>query len=63
MAKRPFTRREKTLLAALKRASNWIDDSPPGPDSSLDSWATIHDDLLGVIQRCDPAWTPGDDDD
>jgi hypothetical protein len=61
MPKKPLARREKSILAALKRASNWIDASPPGPESNLDSWATIHDDLLGVIQRHDPAWVPGKD--
>lgn len=63
MSKRPLTRREKRLLSALKRASNWIDGSSPGPEASLESRATIHDDLVGVINSLDPTWTPGDDDD
>lgn len=59
--RRPLTRREKTLLAALKRASNWIDAQPPGPGDTLGSWATIHDDLVGVIQTHEPSWTPGEE--
>jgi hypothetical protein len=56
-----LTRRERMMLAALKRALNWIDASSPGPNSSPESWATIHDDLIGVIQAHDRKWTPGDE--
>lgn len=61
MSKRPLTRREKTLLVALKRASNWIDNASPGRDDSLVSWAEMHDYLVGVILSHYPKWTPGDD--